>query len=1205
MNQQGSHPSDLQIERYVAELLGDDLAPQSEEMEAHFAECDSCLARRFEAERVQLGILKCPAAKTPYAECPDQEALEEYAAGLCLPDTALQVRTHAAQCDFCAPLLKEFLEDFSGDLPVHAKDVLDQLPASKPEWRQKFVRERIIPRPGFLSRVAARVKNVLVRFTAWPFWSKVIPAGGLAYAVLAATGLGSAVLVSMVTVPWAVNKYELHHAQVLAAAAYKDGRPSEMRVTWQPYAKFDVERSKTPGKIPFLHRPSLAAALNAADKKQNSLDPRWIRVRGRIALLLHDNEAIDLLAKAKDSGLDDPGTEIDLAAAYFQRDTNTGQHPPDLGNTINLLIQVLRNPGITREEKATALFDLAIAYEKMLVWNQAVPTWEEYLKIDPDSASPWHKEAQEHLDHARTQIPPPKQSGWRGPSFFVSHVSDPEVQNSIEEYQDIALRTWLPESMANANSVAFEASHTLADLLAGQQHADPWLKDFLEAVQPDDQPGLLALGEAIEDNRRGFYTSARKQAQDASAIFARRGNNPGNLRARFEFVYANQRLLEEQRCLDSARKLAKDLQNTRYSWLQVQIALEQSTCLYREGEGKSDESQRQLELARQLAETSHFPILSLRALTFDAAINNSGLKESRGCWDQIAAPLGQGLEQYWAAPASPLRLYELYWLIRKCFSQRQLWYAAEAMQRRMIVILENEIDPKDENVIAEVTAHQILGQILKEQGEESAAEFETRQAISLVSKVPEPVIRKYELPIKLELADLQLDREDTDAALITLNEIADLAESIQDNLIRLNFYRVRGDAYQKNHQLADAELDYKAGIEIAESSLKHLTSEVERQQWANEIGQIYRGLAGVFLEKKDDREALQLWEWYQARSFTQKANVQQEESGNSWPRIEAAILRESVPDGSNIRLVYATTRDHVYIWMTGTSGIKTVSIQEKRKDLEQRIRQYLQKCSNRISNIAALEQESRELFLLLLQPVIADLRNTDAVIIDLDQSMNGLVLETLKSPEGWYFGQKYLVIQSPGFIKENELRPPIQKDYEPGLIVDSGDLPRSEHDDIVAFFPSITQRNGSETTAAELPALLGGSDLFIFIGHGEAGTLMLSDSQPLTKHNFPPQSLGNLRLAVLAACSTGVAEYGLLDTNSLVHAFLAGGTSGVVASQWDVDSEATTDLMKVFFAQLKKGNSVARALFQARQEVFRNHSHPYYWGAFSVTGRAS
>lgn len=977
MNQQGGHPSDLQIERYVAESFGNDPAGQSEEMEAHFAECDSCRDRRLEAERMQLRIWECPAVKIPYPECPDKKVLEEYAAGLCFPEAASQVRTHAAQCDFCAPLLKEYLEDFSSDLTAEAKDFLGRLPASQPKWQRGFVRTHIIPPLPFF----IRLKEILARIADWSLRSKVIAATGLASTVLAAT-----VLVSIVTVPWAVNKYKLHQAQELAAAAFKEERPNELRLPWAPYTEFDLKRSKAPKQASMLHHQSLARAVSAVDEKQNSLDPRWIRIRGRVALLLLDNEAIDLLLKAKDGGLDDPETEIDLAAAYFQRDTNAGLNHPDLGNTINLLNQVLKNPGITGEERATALFDMAIAYEKNLQWDLAVSTWEEYLKNDPDSTGPWHEEAEKHLAHARTQLLPPKQSGWRNPSFFLLHVSEPEVQNSIEEYQGIVLRKWLPESLANANSTELEAAHTLANLLV-RQHADPWMKDFLAALHPNDQAALRALGAAIDNNRRGLPTAASEQAKLAGAIFAQHGNYPGNLRARFEFVYANQRMLEEQRCRENAQELGKELRNTRYSWLQAQIALEQATCLHFEGEGKSDESERQLELARQVAEESHFPALTMRALAFDAGIKDSGLKESSKCWEQMAAPLGKGLELYWAVPTSPQRLYEFYSLVRNCFRQRRLWYATEAMQRRMIAILENEFDREDENVVLEATAHRTLAQILKAQQEESAAETEDRQAISLLSKIPdEAVSRKYELPIKIELADLQLERGKAEAALLTLNEIADLVESTQDDLIRLNFYRVRGDAQRAQGQLTEAKRDYETGVEIAERALRHLSDERKRQQWTSETGEIYRGLVGVLLQEKNEREALQLWEWYQARSFAQRGDAPQQASGSSWPEIEQTILRAPLPDSSSTRLVYATTRDHVYIWMIGRSGIKAVVLPENRADLEHKIQQYLQKCSNPISDITALEQESQELFSLFLQPVIASLPSAETVVIDLDQA---------------------------------------------------------------------------------------------------------------------------------------------------------------------------------------------------------------------------
>src|SRR5436305_11328421 len=122
--------------------------------------------------------------------------------------------------------------------------------------------------------------------------------------------------------------------------------------------------------------------------------------------------------------------------------------------------------------------------------------------------------------------------------------------------------------------------------------------------------------------------------------------------------------------------------------------------------------------ARQDATMSNFRILRLRVQALDACI-----EASHGCrdtWQQAHA----GLEQYWRGPSSPQRLYELYSPLKQCFEKKKLWYAAEALERRMITILGKEIGPDDENAVLQVTAHSSLEQILKEMNEEKEAEEE-------------------------------------------------------------------------------------------------------------------------------------------------------------------------------------------------------------------------------------------------------------------------------------------------------------------------------------------------------------------------------------------------------------------------------------------------------------------------------------------------
>ena len=103
----------------------------------------------------------------------------------------------------------------------------------------------------------------------------------------------------------------------------------------------------------------------------------------------------------------------------------------------------------------------------------------------------------------------------------------------------------------------------------------------------------------------------------------------------------------------------------------------------------------------------------------------------------------------------------------------------------------------------------------------------------------------------------------------------------------------------------------------------------------------------------------------------------------------------------------------------------------------------------------------------------------------------------------------------------------------------------------------------------------------------------------------------NLRLpvdlVVLSACQTGLGKdvkgEGLIG---LTRGFMYAGASGVVASLWKVDDEATAELMKHFYAGLfEKGLTPAASLRDAQLAVRqqRRWQEPYYWAGFVIQGQ--
>ena len=98
----------------------------------------------------------------------------------------------------------------------------------------------------------------------------------------------------------------------------------------------------------------------------------------------------------------------------------------------------------------------------------------------------------------------------------------------------------------------------------------------------------------------------------------------------------------------------------------------------------------------------------------------------------------------------------------------------------------------------------------------------------------------------------------------------------------------------------------------------------------------------------------------------------------------------------------------------------------------------------------------------------------------------------------------------------------------------------------------------------------------------------------------------NADLAVLSACRTALGKEvkgeGLIG---LTRGFMYAGSRSVLASLWQVDDEATAELMKQFYNELLRNReSPAAALKLAKEAIMKHHNwnSPYYWSGFVLQG---
>lgn len=95
-------------------------------------------------------------------------------------------------------------------------------------------------------------------------------------------------------------------------------------------------------------------------------------------------------------------------------------------------------------------------------------------------------------------------------------------------------------------------------------------------------------------------------------------------------------------------------------------------------------------------------------------------------------------------------------------------------------------------------------------------------------------------------------------------------------------------------------------------------------------------------------------------------------------------------------------------------------------------------------------------------------------------------------------------------------------------------------------------------------------------------------------------------LVVLSACRTGLGRNIRGEgVTGLTRGFLYAGSKSVVASLWQVDDEATSELMGHFYrGLLKEGLTPAAALRAAKIEMLKSDDRrpPYFWAAFVLQG---
>lgn len=153
---------------------------------------------------------------------------------------------------------------------------------------------------------------------------------------------------------------------------------------------------------------------------------------------------------------------------------------------------------------------------------------------------------------------------------------------------------------------------------------------------------------------------------------------------------------------------------------------------------------------------------------------------------------------------------------------------------------------------------------------------------------------------------------------------------------------------------------------------------------------------------------------------------------------------------------------------------------------------------------------------------------------------------------------------------------------------------------------------GEEATKEAVTSRASESSLLYFATHGIAdldnplsGGLIMLSAQTLEEGWWTAREIQKLKLraeiAVLSACQTGLGGIHDAGIIGISRGFQIAGVPRVVMSLWNVDDEATSELMQAFIRHLKS-DIPSEALRQAMLETREGYPSPSKWASFVLFG---
>lgn len=964
-----------------------------------------------------------------------------------------------------------------------------------------------------------------------------------------------------------------------------------------------------------------------------------LHAAGVLYLLLgRVREAVSSLERAAEEKPGNAAVLTDLAAAYLVRAESLDQ-PVDLIGALDAAERAVEGNPACRE----ALFNRALARQRLSLTNQAVEAWREYLGREKDPG--WSGEARSALARLQASTPSELWPEARGRLQQAAQKGDQKTVAALVARFPQEVRTFAEEELldswadhsrrgdlfpAGADLATARAiGHGLVQLSGESLFADA-VAD-LDRALADDPDRLLSIVEGLAAYREGLrLVKARKfglaeAPLESARQSLRRAASPFEALASFLLVRCAYQRSDYAEVQSRAREMLRRVDAARYPTLAARVRWVLGTAqmgLARPAEALASYRFALTQFERTGETVNQAAVHSLLASAFNE------LGDGRSAWQHRARAL-YGLADHRNPERLRIALTNVAFAALEAGSAR----AARLVQTEAVNIARDQND-------SERLANALLNRasILDRSGL-ADPEGDLSAARHYCERIEDPSIRQSILADLLAVEGRRLSRKNPAQALTALDKSLEMYQAADRLLMLPEVLGTRAVALQALGQVSGAERDLRSAIEMLEEERGSMAEGEQRASFIERAGAVFdamvllqtvHGHAELALEYSERRRARLLLDWLSA--LPKDIDPQRFRLG-TWTHPHALReLRQRMPQGVAV-IAYEVLPDRLLLWVVRAETVDQRQVSIPAARLAEQVDRLEQTVTGPESD---LREAAAALHDALIAPVAGLLREGETVVFIPESPLYSV-------PFGLLFDrrrERYLIEDRPfavapslGLFTELAASTGAEDLSRAGILVLANPafdrslvqlsrLPGSEEEarSIHDLYPEARIVIGE---AAGREALLEGLSRYRILHFG--GHALANSGKPLlsslvlaprpdredTGVLYAREIIGprdsKTDLVVLSACrSAGGAAPPGEGVAGLLWPFFSRGVSMVIASTHEVEDRETASLLGVFYHHLATGEPPATALRSAQLQALtssRHAEHPSFaWAAFQLYG---